>query len=198
MRIVKEGETGKAVCQDCGLSSITYRLRDVDFSDQSGTVKNILAGVCDQCGEVATIPRQSTPQVRAEFDKVRKSIETRVPAHYIDILNLAIRKISHDLEAAFHKNLILYYINGMEQEKITTDKLKELLNSDLASAPASKRVSLKISERMREVIEEVRERAGLKSVTDLLKGVILMIYEDIVQQEKETTIKELQMIASAF
>ncbi len=59
------GGKGKAVCERDGRVSTTFRYRDVPFGDGSGVAKNILAGVCDRCGAVVSIPPQSTPAIRA-------------------------------------------------------------------------------------------------------------------------------------
>lgn len=93
MKIVKEGDKRQVVCPKCGLSQAVYTLRDIDFSDQSGKVKNVLAGVCASCDQVVSIPKQSTAKVRAEYNKIKTSIDLRVPAHYLDILTLASQKI---------------------------------------------------------------------------------------------------------
>lgn len=72
MRFVKEGEKSKALCNSCGVTEITYLLKNVDFSDKSGTIKDILVGVCDKCDEIITIPAQSTAQIKSEYNKIRK------------------------------------------------------------------------------------------------------------------------------
>lgn len=72
MNILKVGDKIEAICQDCkSLVNTTFKLRDVPFSDGSGIVKNILTGVCDQCGRVITIPNQSTPAIKKAFDGIK-------------------------------------------------------------------------------------------------------------------------------
>lgn len=68
MRVIKEGDKGKAICHKCGITTTTYNLRDVDFSDNCGIVKNIIASVCDKCNEVVSIPRQSVPKIKNEYN----------------------------------------------------------------------------------------------------------------------------------
>ena len=97
MNIVKEGDQRQVVCENCGLTDATYRLRDIEFSDGSATVKHVLAGVCDTCDSVVSLPSQSTAQVRAEYNKVKTSIDVRLPAHYLDILHVAAQIINPDL-----------------------------------------------------------------------------------------------------
>lgn len=68
MKNFKVGDKSKAICQDCkSLVDTTFKLRDVPFSDGSGVVKNILTGVCDQCGRIVSIPHQSTTTIKRSF-----------------------------------------------------------------------------------------------------------------------------------
>lgn len=68
MKIIKEGDTGKAVCNHCGLTNTTYMLRDIPFSDNRSIVKGVLTGVCNSCNEVVAIPPQSVPRIKDEYD----------------------------------------------------------------------------------------------------------------------------------
>lgn len=198
MRIVKEGDKSKAVCQFCGLVAITYNLRDVPFSDNNGIVRNILAGVCDKCDNVASIPRQSTPKIKAAYNEVKKSAEFRVPAHFIDILSLASYRIDEEMGDILSKPLLLYYVHKLNTGSISSSRLKKLLTSELASAPSTKRLSLKITERTEKELSSVVKKTGLQNNTDVIKGIILSIYEDIVQPKIPKHIKELKSIAATF
>ncbi len=198
MKIVKEGDKNKAVCQFCGLQSITYALRDVPFSDNNGVVRNILAGICDKCDNVVSIPRQSTPKIKAAYNEVKRSAEYRVPAHFIDILSLASNRIDDEIGDTLSKPLLLYYLHKLNTGVISSSRLKELLASELASAPSTKRLSLKITERTEKELSSVVQKSGLQNNTDVIKGIILKIYEDIVQPKTPKHIKELKSIAATF
>lgn len=66
MTSYKPGNKSRAVCQNCEtLVTTTFALRDVPFSDGSGTMPGILAAVCDLCGSVVAIPAQSTSEIAA-------------------------------------------------------------------------------------------------------------------------------------
>lgn len=198
MKIVKEGDKGKAVCQACGLTQTTYSLRDVAFNDNSGIVKNILAGVCDNCNSVVSIPRQCTPKIKATYNETKRSAEYRVPAHFIDILSLATSKIDGEMGDVLSKPLLLYYVHKLNSGAIPGTKLKELLSSDLALAPSTKRLSFKITERTEKELDCVVKKTGLNNNTDVVKGIILKIYEDIVEPKIPKHIKELRRIAASF
>lgn len=198
MKIVKEGDKRQVVCPSCGLSNATYLLRDIDFSDGSGTVKNVLAGVCDVCSEIVSIPKQSTATVQAEYNKIKTPVDLRVPAHYLDILRLASLKIDPTLTDSFNKPLMLYYLHALSSGRYSAQNLAALLNSDLAKAKASKRLSLKLNDKSLLEIEALMVSQGLKSNSEVFKSLILKINEDIVQPKTPKHLSELQNFAAAF
>ncbi|MBP2167344.1 hypothetical protein J2125_000536 [Erwinia toletana] len=198
MRIVKEGDTRKVLCHQCGQSTATYRLRDVNFSDGSGMVKNILAGVCDQCDEVVSIPAQCTPQIKTAFEQRKLPLEVRVPAHYLDILNVATQKIDASLNEDFNKALILYYLHALTTGHYPQTQLKMLLSSDLADAKSSKRISMKVSQRQLEELNAIMQQQSMKKNSDVVKAVILKIHEDIIQEKNLAVLPELRGVAAAF
>ena len=68
MKIFKVDDKSKAVCADCiALVSTTFMLRNVPTSDGRGIVKQVLAGVCDHCDSVVSIPNQSAPFIDKAF-----------------------------------------------------------------------------------------------------------------------------------
>jgi len=198
MRVLKEGDKGKAICEVCGLTTTTYALRDVDFSDKRGTVKNIIVGVCDKCKKVASIPSQSVPQIKSEYNKTLKPLETRVPAHFIDILNLAIKKIDNDLDENFAKILFLYYLHNFSTGKFSDKNISNLLDTEIAKAKSSKRFSIKINKRTEREIEIFIAHSGLKNKTDLVKIIILTINNDIVQSPLPKHLSELKKLAAIY
>lgn len=195
---MKEGECCKIICNDCGLTDATYLLRDVDFSDKSGTVKGLLVAACNQCDQVVGIPSQSTAKVKAQYRKVKKPIDVRVPAHYLDILNLATVKIDGTLSDSFSKALVLYYLHALSSERYPQQNLKKLLEMEIANAKASKRLSMKVNEKSIEEMASLMKKQGLKNNTEVFKSLILRINEDIVQPKIPKNLPELQNFAAAF
>jgi len=198
MRIVKEGDKRQVVCSNCGLTQATYLLRDIDFSDKSGTVKNVLVAVCSTCKQVASIPKQSTAKVKAEYNKIKTPVDIRLPAHFLDILTLASQKIDPTLTDSFNKPLVLYYLHAMSSGRYQSTDLNILLDSELAKAKASKRFSVKLNDTSLNEINSLKNTQGLKNNTEVFKGVILQINEDIVQQKTPKHLPELQNFAAAF
>ncbi|EPY9613438.1 hypothetical protein ACXH30_001235 [Enterobacter cloacae] len=198
MRIVKEGDKRQVICHNCGRSEATYLLRDVDFDDNSGTVKNILAAVCDKCHEVVSIPAQSTPKIKAEYKKTKAPLEVRVPAHYLDVLNIATQKINPELDESFNRYLVLYYIHALSTGHYTQQGLSDLLIADFAKAKASKRLSMRVNASQLAALNSIMSAQHLKKNTDVIKAVILKINEDIVQNKGPEKLTELRNVAAAY
>jgi len=196
MKILKVGDTQKAACNSCeAFTNVTFKLRDVPFSDASGTVKNVLVGVCDQCDSVAVLPHQSTPAVKKQLEVQRKALESRVPAHMIDILNLVCVELSGGTE--FIPGLMKHYIHLLSNNEIPSQGIPKLLNSDLAKGKAEKRLSLK-GRFLVDDLNHLKEITNIKSTTDLIKGIVLRMYDDVLVKKNKRTIKKLKMIIAAI
>lgn len=197
MKIVKEGDTRSVLCHRCGKSTATYLLRDVDFSDRIGQVKNVLAAVCDGCQQIVSVPAQCTPQIKHAFEQTRQSLEVRVPAHYLDILNVATQKIDASLGEEFNKTLILYYLHALSSGRYAQDELKPLLSSELAQARASKRLSMKITPHQMAEITLLMRQQNIEKTSDVVRAVILKINQDLVQEKNLNGLAELRSTAAA-
>lgn len=76
MKIWYAGDKSKAGCSHCRkIVTTTFSYQDVPFESGIGVATGIMAATCDECGQVAAIPPQSTPAIRktlAEAQKERK------------------------------------------------------------------------------------------------------------------------------
>jgi hypothetical protein len=195
MKILKIGDQEQAACTNCAaFVTVTYQLRDVPFSDGSGMVSQVLVGVCEQCDQVCVLPSQSTPAVKRALEKQRKPLESRVPAHMVDILNLASAEVGCGTE--FVPYLIKYYVHALASRQISPERLSGYLASELAKGKAVKRISLKGQHIVAEV-GEFKALTQIESTSDLIRGVILKINDDIVQNKRAKPLNELRGIAAA-
>ncbi|GKW11244.1 MULTISPECIES: hypothetical protein [Pectobacterium] len=195
MKIFKVGDTQSIICNTCqSLETATFQLKDVPFSDNSGVVRQVLVGVCNRCGNVATIPHQSTPMIKKALDVQRKALESRVPAHMIDILNLASCELGG--EPDFIPTLMKYYLHTLAADRIAAQDIPRFLQSDLAKGKSEKRLSLK-GRHVAADIDELKAATNISSTTDLLKGIVLKIKEDVLVQRDEIHIQQLKSIIAA-
>jgi len=196
MKILRVGDTQKAACSDCkSFVTVTFKLRTVPFSDGIGAVKNVLVGVCDRCDCVAVLPHQSTPVVKKQMDAQRKALEIRVPAHMIDILNLASVELIGSTE--FVPGLIKFYIHSLSNNEIASRDIPAYLESKLAKGKSQKRISIK-GRLVTEEVDRLKKITNIRSTTDLLKAVVLKINDDVLVKKKTGTIRQLKNIVSAM
>ncbi len=195
MKILKVGDKAKAACETCqAVTGITYQLRDVPFSDGSDLTKNILAGVCDVCGAVTVIPHQSTPAIHSTLERQRKAVESRLPAHMLDILNLVSVEVGGN--AALVPQIVKFYLHALSNQTLSPVGLGHYLSTDLASGKAEKRLSLK-GRYVVDDIEILKHLASLPTTTDVVKSVVLKINDDILVQHKEESIRYLSNLVAA-
>ncbi|MBL4909527.1 MAG: hypothetical protein JKX78_05810 [Alteromonadaceae bacterium] len=196
MKIFKVGDTQQAVCESCkSIDNATFALRDVPFSDGSGIVKKVLVGVCDKCDDVILTPQQSAPAIKKQLETQKKSVETRVPAHMVDILNLASAELGANTD--FSSFLMKYYFHFLSHEKGKVNNLDKFLESDLAKGRAQKRISLKGTHIIWE-LGMIKKHSHIESTTDVVKAVVLKINEDVLVHPKQRIINHLKGVAAAF
>lgn len=198
MEIIKEGDTLQVICHTCGRAEATHRLRDVPFSDHSGMVKNLLVAVCNGCQQVVAVPAQSAAQVKAAFTKVKSSLEVRVPAHYLDMLYLAMQRIDPALDEHFSRALILYYVHALASGRYQGGTLAANLDDGITKAKASKRISMKITEAQRDELTQLATALGMQNNGEVVKAVIVRIFQDLVQHRQPANLAELRNVAAAF
>lgn len=195
MKIFKVGESQKAACEKCqSFENATFQLRDVPFSDGTGIVKKVLVGICDKCDSVIVLPHQSTPAVKKQYEAKRKPVEGRLPAHLIDILNLATLEIGASTD--FVPSLMKYYVHSLVTNEKAAKNIARYLKSDLATGKAEKRLSLK-GRQIYDELDHLKVLTHIENTTDLLKSIILKINDDVLIKKKPKPIENLKNIMAA-
>jgi hypothetical protein len=193
MKIFKEGEKSRGICQTCKkLVPTTFKVTTVPLCSGKGKVDNILAAICDQCAHLVSIPQQSTPRIREIIASRKRSIEARLPRHLLDILILAGDKLEMGSPESLKDSLIRYYIAMAEEDKTMIKNIKKFSESDFAKG-TSDRLSLKVNEAIYQIFEELKAKTRL-SKTQIIKGLILQINQDILQKPTKKLIENLRKI----
>lgn len=197
MKIHIEGEKSKGLCQVCKkLVPTTFKVSSVPFSSGKGRV-SLLASRCDVCDHVVSIPHQSSPRIKEALNNKKHSIEVRLPIHLLDILILASNEFEPSSPDVLKDSLIRYFIALADEDKIISKSLKKLSESEFAKG-SGYRLSLKVSPAIFERFTHLMKHTGLNK-TQLLKGIILKINEDILQKPQKKIMDDLEkvMLASA-
>jgi hypothetical protein len=196
MKLYNEGDKSKALCSHCeGLVNVTFKYRDMPFSDGIGCAKNILARVCDDCGEVVSIPQQSIPSIKNSRARSIMPVEANVPATLVDAINVAAHSIDADFSGEFKKMALWFFIRSYAAGKIDSEDLKSRYHSNTAVFGSVKaRLSFKVSSVMYSDLEKVAELFH-ENKTEVLKLAAFDFYDKIVEKKDKSTILKLKDIA---
>ncbi|MEN5093399.1 hypothetical protein ABE458_22130 [Pseudomonas protegens] len=202
MKLYLQGDRGKALCEHCQqVVGITYTRRDVPFSDGNGQAREILVGVCDLCATVVAIPPQSTPAIKEARRQQLTSIEARLPAVYLDVLDAAMHSVAEDAGVQMRKLFFSYYFSapaepGLEQvhEGFATYLAEQAKARQLPAVPAMKRLSLKVNHYVAEDLARLLEATRMTQ-TELLKSLIAQIRLDVLEGGNPAVIADLRQLA---
>ena len=204
MKLYSAGDESKAICETCqAMVETTFLYRDVPFDDGTGKVKDILASVCDRCGEVVAIPAQSLPAIRRAREKVEASLEAQVPASDIEILDAAATRISEHASVRHRKFLLAFYVRKMVRDPQCAERIKQLFLEAKATKPKPtvkvprKRLSFKVSHDFEEEFAELAKVSGLKK-TQVLRGVVHEIRSDLVTPDDPASLPHLRELVATL
>ncbi|SFU81345.1 hypothetical protein [Pseudomonas sp. OV546] len=215
MTFYKEGDKSQAICEDCeSVVHTTFQRRNVPFDDGVGEVENVLVAVCDICDRVVAVPAQSTPAIKAARELAVVSVETRLPASYLDRLDYAMNAISAAAATKHRKMFLSVYIDFLaRQERAGKAVVCSWKQSDpnshkgnvghqviVRAAPElreqSKRLSLKLNAYIADELLTLQTATKL-SRTELFKNMICQMQDDVVNQPKKELVEELKLFARA-
>lgn len=204
MKFFTKGDKSKAICERCrAMSSTVFAYCDVPFSDGSGVVKGILVGVCERCGDVVSIPAQSTPAISKSRAPAPESIEAMLPAPYLDLLDLACFKIDPEAPLGLRKGLLMFYVHRFATGSFEVERLRKS-SAALALRPGMeskhrRRLSIKTTSRLARELSDVAELCGMRK-TEAIKAIVGAIQEDVVDggcPELIQTLRDCAVFASA-
>lgn len=201
MKLYNAGDKGRALCENCNmLVDTTFEYRNVPFDDGIGMAKDILAAVCDRCGEVVAIPAQSIPAIKTAREKASEPLEVKLPAPYLEKLDLAAYMIDPQATSEFRKYLFSFYVHKLASMDDIRDEISPFLliahSIDAHDRTTPKRRwSCKVTPRLNHEIHTVLDATDLRK-TELVKAVICKIDKEIIRKNKPAHINELRRLAA--
>lgn len=196
MKMYFQGEKSRAICPHCGLVSTTFEYRDVFLEKTKKTVKSILVGVCDKCGQVVSTPAQSTPAIKEAREGATESIEVQLPSPYLEALDLACYRIDPDSVHEMRKRIVLFYIHKHATQEFQLDKsvhANMIFDKCIHSKSPKKRFSMKVTKKSASEFNEVVVRFD-KTKTEVLKSILSEIKFDILDNNR--FLPELRALAA--
>lgn len=197
MRLLREGYRRKAICPACERRVNThYEYRTVHLEQTGVDVENVLVGVCDVCDRTVSIPAQSMPKLKEARKRSITVFNARLPQHLDDALYL----IADQFDVPFGNfcgAMLRYYFRVLAHEQGFARRVGRLARSELARGRANARISLRIEG---DVLDEAWSRArkaGVRSRSAMLRGIILAAQEDVIEGKSAARRQALAGIASA-
>lgn len=196
MKIYKVGDTSKGICNKCeALVATTFSICSVPLSSGKGMVEDILAATCNSCNHVVSIPQQSAPRIKERLNTTKHSIEVRLPRHLLDILLLASDKFEFGNPELLKDSLIRHYIALADSNKSLLKSIKKLSKSEIAKG-AGFRLSLKVNNVIFARFEHIIKDTSLNK-TEVIKGLILLINEEVLQNPLKKRMSEIEAVLLA-
>ncbi|WP_431100392.1 hypothetical protein [Roseateles noduli] len=203
MKIFEVGEHSKAYCQDCRkMVRTTFARRDVPFSDGRGVARNVLVGVCDECERAIEVPPQTTPALAKARKAATQAIEANLPAPYIDVLDSAVLRIDGQASTDFRRALLTYFVHKIALDErgrtlllLSHRKAIELFPEE--RGVVRRRLSMKVPPRVTDDFRRLEASTELNT-TELLKSVVFLIRQRVLEEPKPRLIGELQALSAIW
>jgi hypothetical protein len=182
MKFYRAGDHSTGICEACRSKVVTrMEYRDYRPPDWDVTVPGVLVAVCDKCNQVVGIPHQSTPRIN-DYRKVKPdthstvSIGARVPREIEEALDLVTVTLGGPAKA-IRPAVIRYYLTQMGKQTEVAQAVKRQAAS-IVKGPANRRIVVKVTSGQWAKVLKASKRAGIKSKSDLIRGVALLAAED--------------------
>jgi len=200
MRILKEGDHSKAICETCGdIVSTTFRY--ASYKAEGNIIPDVLQGFCDKCGKVVALPHQSSYKIREYRESHNlKPLELRVPTHYKDIL-LTIGAIHHISSAP---NTLFRFVSELYIEKLyapTGDnifkRLLKALDDKLAIGERNNdRLSCRIPADIYKHLLDIKTAKKVET-SQIVRGIIITAKYDLLDNVKSQMCKDFKALATS-
>ena len=198
MKLLREGEREEGLCLACETwRSIQYEYRTVHLEESDVEVQGVLVGVCEDCGEIVSIPPQSAPRLREARAGKEHTVEARIPRHLDDVVFLIAEKLVAP-PAALRGAIVRYYLNEVCHKATTARRIERLARSELASGTRSARISLRVHRGLWEKAWAAAREAGLESQADLVRGALVAAKEDLVDGRARARCRDMERVAAAI
>lgn len=198
MRIIREGEREEGLCPVCeAWRPIRYEYRTVHLEESDLDVDDVLVGACEACGEIVSIPPQSTPRLREARRAKGHTVEARIPRHLDDVVFVIAGQMG-SAAAELRGAVLRYYLNEVRSDEGTARRVARLAGSELARGPQEARVSLRVEEKLWREAWAAARQAGIRARADLIRGVLVAAKEDLVDGKASARRRDLERVAAAI
>jgi len=197
-KFYREGDKSKGACSSCkAVVETTFKLTSVPLRSGRGKIDDVLAAICSQCGNLVSIPQQSTHRIREGLFGKKCPVEVRIPRHLRDVLLTVCVEIASDVKPTEIEPFVMrYYMAHIAHNKLNVGLLKKHLKSKLMEGRSDDRVSFRVSEGILKRFEQKIKMVKM-SRTEAVKAIILQAKVDLLDKAAPRRLREIVLSASA-
>lgn len=196
MKIWKEGESSRTICPTCRRrTDVTFRRRVVELKDPDISIPDVLAAVCCECDEIAMIPAQSSPRLRAGFKRAMVTVNARVPRHLEDVLLLLADEGSRSQPPT--SAVVRFLMSEFAANPALALRVKEAIGGELLNAPGDHELSVRVPAELVIRLDEAAAKAGIGSRTAVIKGLLAVAKEDVLDGRDEVLGNTMRRVLAA-
>lgn len=195
MKIWKEGDLSTALCPACErIKDVVFRRRVVHL-DPGVEIPDVLVAVCRDCDKTAMIPAQSSPRLRAGFKRSSVTVNVRVPRHLDDVLLLLADEGSRSQPSA--SAVVRFLLSEFASNPALALRVKEAMGGELLNAPGDHELSVRVPAELVVHVDEAAARAGIESRTAVIKGLLAVAKEDVLDGRDEVLGNTMRRVLAA-
>lgn len=196
MRILREGDRGKALESEYGIVSIVYEYRTFHLAETNVDVPAVLVGVSERTGRILTVPAQSTPKLKAARDAVKEdTCQIRLPEQLNDVLFLLAEHYRTEGKK-FWPAVFRLYLYELTRSARLARRVVRLASSPLASGGPRTRFAVRAGARLLADVDRVAHDHGVTR-SDLARGVIVAAKQDVLDGRARGRAAMLEAVARA-
>ncbi|HEX9709968.1 MAG TPA: hypothetical protein VGB42_08410 [Candidatus Thermoplasmatota archaeon] len=192
MKIWKDGDESRAICPTCERrTGIVFRRRSVELEGPDVRVPDVLVGVCRDCQGVAMIPEQSTPRLRSAIERPKRTMNARLPGHLIDVLSLLADRWTGGARSSAPA-LVRFLVHRFAADAALARRVKSHLGDPLAGGAGDDDLSVRVPLHLLIAMDEMAERVGIATRTDVLRGLLVMAKEDLLEERDPDLVRAVR------
>jgi hypothetical protein len=197
MKIWKDGETTSSLCPNCEeRRGMIFQRRVVELEDPDVSIPDVLVAVCSECDATALVPRQSTPRLRAGVKSATVTLNARIPGHLEDVL-LLLAETQASTSPPSVAAVLRFLLSEFVSNPAVANRVKECATGDLLNGPADHELSVRIPALLLVEMDEAAARAGIPSRTAVVKGLLALAKEDVLDGRDEVLGNTMRRVLAA-
>lgn len=197
MKIWKEGEASSTLCPSCERRrAVVFRRRTVELQDPDISIPDVLAAVCCECDSIAMIPAQSTPRLGKAVRQATVTLNARIPGHLEDVLLLLAERLASTSPPSAPA-VLRFLLSEFVSNPLVAERVKERAADELVSGPADHELSVRIPALLLIEMDEAAARVGIESRTAVIKGLLAVAKEDVLDGRDEVLGNTMRRVLAA-